>query len=157
MTTKEQYIESFKSGWKLAGKLKSKCKGKLTIEVASAGLCLSLAAALTDDDVEKARDAVKNLLLIYWRHNFNQDASDEPVSISITIEVSTNAFVLTDTLESECEGQDAAAVMWAGLLLAVEAAHIEEGEREEEIGLDGLLHLLQRATADRSRLTHLFS
>jgi hypothetical protein len=47
--------------------------------------------------------------------------------------------------------------MWAGLLLAVEAAHIEEGEREEEIGLDGLLHLLQRATADRSRLTHLFS
>jgi hypothetical protein len=48
MTTKEQYIESFESGWKLAGKLKSKCKGKLTIEVASAGLCLSLAAALTD-------------------------------------------------------------------------------------------------------------
>jgi len=157
MTTKEQYIESFKSGWKLAGKLKSKCKGKLTMEVASAGLCLSLAAALTDDDVEKARDAVKNLLLIYWRHNFNKGASDELVSISITTEVSTNAFALTDTLESECEGQDAAAVMWAGLLLAVEAAHIEEGEREEEIGLDGLLHLLQRATADRSRLTHLFS
>jgi hypothetical protein len=157
MTTKEQYIESFKSGWKLAGKLKSKCKGKLTMEVASAGLCLSLAAAFTDDDVEKARDAVKNLLLIYWRHNFNKDASDEPVSISITTEVSTNAFALTDTLESECEGQDAAAVMWAGLLLAVEAAYIEEGEREEEIGLDGLLHLLQRATADRSRLTHLFS
>ena len=110
MTTKEQYIESFKSGWKLAGKLKSKCKGKLTIEVASAGLCLSLAAALIDDDMEKARDAVKNLLLIYWRHNFNQDASDEPVSISITIEVSTNAFALTDTLESECEGQDAAVI-----------------------------------------------
>jgi hypothetical protein len=57
MTTKEQYIESFKSGWKLAGKLKSKCKGKPTMEVASAGLCLSLAAAFTDDDVEKARDA----------------------------------------------------------------------------------------------------
>jgi hypothetical protein len=157
MTTKEQYIESFKSGWKLASKLKSKCKGKLTMEVASAGLCLSLAAALTDDDVEEARDAVKKLLLIYWRHNFNKDASDEPVSISITTEVSTNAFALTDTLESECEGQDAAAVMWAGLLLAAETAHIEKGEGEEEIGLGGLLHLLQRATADRSRLTHLFS
>src|SRR5262249_2635798 len=77
----EQYIESFKSGWKLAGKLKSKCKGKLTIEVASAGLCLSLAAALTGDDVEKARDAVKNLLLIYWRHNFNQNANDDATTI----------------------------------------------------------------------------
>jgi len=55
-------------------------------------------------------------------------------------------------LESEYEGQDAAAVMWAGLLLAVKAALNDE---EKEIGLDGLLHLLQRATADRSRLTHL--
>jgi hypothetical protein len=157
MTTKAQYIESFKTGWKLARKLKSKCKNKLIIEVASAGLCLSLAAALTDDDVEKARDAVRKLLLIYWRHNFNKDASDEPVSISITKGVSTNVFALTDVLEGECEGQDAAAVMWAGLLLAVEAALIEEREAEEEIGLDGLLHLLQRATADRSRLPHLFS
>jgi hypothetical protein len=65
MTTREQYIESFESGWKLAGKLKSKCKGKPTMEVASAGLCLALAAALTDDDVEEARDAVRKLLLIY--------------------------------------------------------------------------------------------
>jgi hypothetical protein len=57
MTTKNNILRASRAVWKLAGKLKSKCKGKLTMEIASAGLCLSLAAAFTDDDVEKARDA----------------------------------------------------------------------------------------------------